>query len=81
MYQKEKSNGSIDYADVIKEVLNSPLSVQWDEIISGSLPENVSVNLLSDVVSCYCKSCGRGFAMRRLNRLRSKPMVSMPTGH
>ncbi|KAK3915657.1 Sulfur carrier protein FdhD, partial [Frankliniella fusca] len=81
VFQFEKNNGSIDYMDVISAVTNSSISVLWDNIVSDSLPETVSINLMNDVVMCYCRTCGRGFAKRRLNSLRSKPMVSMPTRH
>lgn len=80
IYDNEKHDG-IDYDDIINKVCNSNISVDWDNIISDSLREDVSVKLMCDVVQCLCKTCGRGFAKRRLNSLRNKPLISMPTRH
>ncbi|KAK3927005.1 Zinc finger protein ZAT4 [Frankliniella fusca] len=81
VFSKEKRNGSIDYESVISTVSKSDLSVEWDSIISDSLDETVSFNLLNEVVLCFCRTCGRGFAKRRLNATRKKFLVSMPTRH
>ncbi|KAK3921461.1 Gastrula zinc finger protein XlCGF62.1 [Frankliniella fusca] len=81
VYASEQRDGSIDYELVIKRVTESELSVEWGNIISDSLPEIVSVNLMNDVVLCFCRTCGRGFAKKRLNFLKEKPTVSMPTRH
>ncbi|XP_034232803.1 uncharacterized protein LOC117640413 [Thrips palmi] len=81
VYANEQCDGSIDYDKVITCVTNSELSVEWGTMIGDSLPETVSVNLMNDVVLGLCRTCGRGFAKRRLNALRNRPMVSMPTRH
>lgn len=81
VYANEQRDGSIDYELVIKRVTQSELSVEWSNIISDSLPEIVSLNLMNDVVLCFCRTCGRGFAKKRLNFLKEKPTVSMPTRH
>jgi hypothetical protein len=81
VFESEQRDGSIDYEAVIKRVSESELSVEWGNIISDSLPEIVSVNLMNDVVLCFCRTCGRGFAKKRLNFLKNRPSVSMPTRH
>lgn len=81
IYENEKSNGSIDYDRVIQAVLKSGIQLDWDEIISDSLSEQVSLNVLQDVVVYMCQTCGGGFAKRRLNFIRSKPVTNLPTRH
>ena len=58
----EKKDGSIDYQGVLTKVSNSELSIDWDNIMSDALPENVSLQLMNDVVQSFCGTCGRGFA-------------------
>lgn len=77
----EKKDGSLDYERVYSEVLNSPLCGEWDSIVSDSLPENVSLNVLQDVVVYMCQTCGNSFARRRLNFIKSKPVTNLPTRH
>ena len=81
VYSCEQKDGSIDYEAVIKEICNSHLSVDWDNIISDSLSETTSFNLLCDLTKNFCRTCGRGIAKRRLNLMRSRPVVSMTTRH
>jgi hypothetical protein len=81
VYSSEKQDGSIDYEAVIKEVCNSELSHDWDDIICESLSETVSLNFLSDIIQYFCKTCGRGIAKRRLNFIRRRPVASMNTRH
>ncbi|KAK3932319.1 Zinc finger and BTB domain-containing protein 6 [Frankliniella fusca] len=81
VYQNESNNGSIDYDLIIKLVSNCDTSILWDNVIGDSLSEEMSVGLMNDVVSAFCKACGRGIARRRLNALREKPIISMPTRH
>ncbi|KAK3919721.1 PR domain zinc finger protein 14, partial [Frankliniella fusca] len=75
----EKRDGSIDYEEVISKVSNCDISVDWDNIIKDSLDEEVSISLMNDVITCFCRTCGRGVAKRRLNFLRQKPVISMAT--
>ncbi|KAJ1524635.1 hypothetical protein ONE63_011119 [Megalurothrips usitatus] len=81
VYENEKRDGSIDYDQVIDIVCKTSISVQWDDIIKDALPEDLSIGLMTDVVQCFSKACGRGVAKRRLNALRDKPIISMPTRH
>lgn len=81
VYGYEKKDGSIDYECVVGSVCDSELSVEWGDIIGDSVEEKVSLNLMNDVILSFCRTCGRGFAKRRLNFLRKKPVVSMPTRH
>lgn len=81
VFEHEQKNGSIDYNEVIGIVSKTSISVEWDDIIKDSLPEDLSVGLMNDVIMCFCKACGRGIARRRLNALRAKPVISMPTRH
>jgi len=81
VFESETFNGSLPYDTIISKVSNSDLSVQWDNIISDSLPESVSVDLMNDTVLYFSRSCGRGFARRRLSFLRKRPVVSMATRH
>ena len=79
MYCCEQRDRSIDYKQVISKVSNSDISVAWDNIISDSLSKEVSIGLMNDVITCFCKTCGRGVAKRRLNFFRQKPLISMAT--
>jgi len=80
VYSSEQKDGSINYEEVITKVTNTDMCVTWDNIISDSLDEKVSLNLMNDVITCFCKTCGRGIAKRRLNKLRQKnPLISMAT--
>ncbi|KAE8738332.1 hypothetical protein FOCC_FOCC016193 [Frankliniella occidentalis] len=81
VFLNEKSDGSIEYDTVIDQVSNSSISVMWDEMISDAVPESVSLCLMNDIIKCFCRTCGRGFAKRRLNLFRDKPVISMPTRH
>lgn len=81
IFTNEKSDGSIDYDLVLKDVSNSDISVIWDQMIQDALPEKMSLSLMNDVIKCYCRTCGRGFAKRRLNLFREKPVISMPLRH
>lgn len=81
IFLHENRDGSINFEEVLGKVLKSNMSAMWDEMIGDSLSESVSLNLLTDIVQCHCRACGRGFAKRRLNKVREKPMASMPTRH
>ena len=81
VFLSEKSDGSIDYELVLERVSNNEISIVWDQLIFDALPETVSLSLMNDVVLCFCRTCGRGFAKRRINLFRDKPVVSMPTRH
>lgn len=81
VYASEKSDGSIPYEQVLSKVVNSDVSVLWDNVIKDSLSEELSVGLLNDVVLCFCKACGRGVAKRKLNELRERPVIGMATRH
>ncbi|KAK3929640.1 Protein krueppel, partial [Frankliniella fusca] len=71
VYQNERMDGSVDYDLIIK----------IDSVILDSLSHDKSVGFTNDVVCAFCKACGRGIARRRLNALRDKPVISMPTRH
>lgn len=79
IYMCEKRDGSIDYESVLTKVSNSDIPVFWDNIVSDMLSEEVSLNLMNDVIMCLSKTCGRGVAKRRLNAIRQKPLISMAT--
>ncbi|KAK3908297.1 Escargot/snail protein-like protein [Frankliniella fusca] len=81
VYENEKSDGSIDFNQIIGIVSKTDISVQWDNVIKDALSQELSVGLMTDVVQCFCKACGRGIARRRLNAIREKPVISMPTRH
>ncbi|KAK3922594.1 Zinc finger protein 177 [Frankliniella fusca] len=81
IFSHENHDGSIKYEAVVKKILNSELACDWDNIIGNSLSETVSLNLLSDIVQFFCKTCGRGIAKRRLNFIRRKPVASLTTRH
>lgn len=81
VFRYEQKDGSLDYEKVIQRVTDSPLSDQWDRIIGDSLNERTSLNLMSDVIRSFCRTCGNGFVRRRLNFLKEKPVISMPTRH
>lgn len=81
VFSCEKSDGSIDYEQVTEKVSHSDICILWDDMISQSLSERNSLNLMNDVVRCFSRTCARGFARRRLNFLKQKPVVSMPTRH
>lgn len=79
VYSCEKHDGSICYEEVLSKVGETDIPVDWDNIISDSLSEGVSVNLMNDIIICFCKTCGRGIAKRRLNFVRKRPVISMAT--
>ncbi|KAK3914529.1 Zinc finger and BTB domain-containing protein 2, partial [Frankliniella fusca] len=81
VYQNERMDGSVDYDLIIKIVSNSQTSQLWDSVILDSLSHDKSKGFMNDVVCAFCKACGRGIARRRLNALRDKPVISMPTRH
>ncbi|KAK3925820.1 Zinc finger and SCAN domain-containing protein 10 [Frankliniella fusca] len=79
VYGSEHANGSVDYEEVIIKVSKSSITNDWDDIIRDSLAEDVSLNLMNDVVTYLCKAIGRGIAKRRLNAIRQKPVINLPT--
>lgn len=81
VFQCEQKDGSISYEEVIKEVSNTPLVDTWDGMIGGALSARGSLNLMNDAVSSFCRTCLSGFVRRRLNFLKQKPVISMPTRH
>ena len=81
IFQCENHDGSINYGKVLNIVSASRLVNDWDEMLSGSLPSQISVNLMNDFIKNLCQTCARGFAKKRLNKLRQKPLVSMNLRH
>lgn len=81
VFSCEERNGSINYDRVIQEVSTSQAIILWDNMIFDSLPPTVSTNLMNDVISSFSRTCVRGFAKRRLNFLRQRPLINMPTRH
>lgn len=76
-----KSDGSIEYTEVIKKASSSSLVLTWDSMIGDSLSGTVSLNLMNDVIKFFCRTCGRGFARQRLNLIRDRPVISITTRH
>lgn len=81
VFISEQTDGSIDYESVITTVSNCDVSLKWDKMIGEALDQRNSIELMNDVVRSYCRTCMSGFMRRRLNFLKSKPVISMPTRH
>lgn len=90
IYSCEKSHGSISFEDVLNEVYDSDAKLQWDNMMSGGgsdqttcnpVSEILSMHLLDAVVNAMSRTCGRGYAKKRLNGIRKTAYISMPTRH
>lgn len=81
VFASEQKDGSINYEEVIRKVSICPIVDYWDAVIGDALNESTSLNLMNDVIRSFCRTCLSGFAKRRLNFLKEKPVISMPTRH
>ena len=57
VFSCEKNDGSFEFEEVIKKVCESDLVVKWDSIISNSLSESNSLNLMNDIIRCFSRTC------------------------
>ncbi|KAK3917170.1 Zinc finger protein 131 [Frankliniella fusca] len=81
VFAAEESDGSIDYESVLTKVTNCNISFKWDNIIGDALDPRNSIELINDVVRYYCRTRMSGFMRKRINYLKSKPVISMPIRH
>jgi hypothetical protein len=78
----ERSDGCLQFHDVLKKLHEEGGTAIWDCLVSDTLSPKESLNFMNGVVRSFTQTCGNGIARKRLNELAGqKAMISLTLRH